>query len=63
MMRNYGTFEIIDETSRHRRVLKNVELRQGTHGAHMAAKATPLPLVFLKSVIPKNHDILFWSIF
>ena len=36
------------------RVLKNVKFRQGAYGAHMAEETTPLPLVFLKSVISKN---------
>ena len=33
---------------------KMFELRQGTHVAHMAEEAVALPLVFSKSVIPKN---------
>ena len=42
-----------DETPR-QFVLKNVEFRQGTHGAHMSKDTTPLPLVFWISVIPQN---------
>ena len=32
------------------------EFRQGTHVAHMAEETVALPLVFSKSVIPKNYE-------
>ena len=43
--------ELSEETES---VLKNVEFRHGTHGAHMVKETTPLPLVLWKSVIPQN---------
>ena len=59
---DYKDEELIDETSK-RRVLKNVEFRQGTYGAHMAEETTPWPLVFFKSLIHKKYDIVSWLAF